>query len=83
MIRAKFNKEAHMMGEHSKEFIVRNFIGAIKKKLESLELQQKFNTLEESLKTEFEEIFKPIPNVKELPDDIYCRIKLKDVTQEL
>jgi len=65
------------------EFVAVNFIAAVKGKLESLELQQKYNALEEKLKTEFKETFEPIPHVHNLPDDVYCRIKLKDATKTI
>ena len=60
-----------------------NFVAAIKGRLETLELQQKYNALEESLKTEYAKIFEPIPHIDELPDDVYCRIKLRDATKTI
>ena len=49
-----------------------NFVASIKNKLESLELQQKYDVLEDKLKTEFGKIFELIPHVDELPKDVYC-----------
>ena len=65
------------------EFIAVNFVAAVKDRLESLELQQKYNTLEDKLKTEFSKTFEPIPHFDKLPDDVYCRIKLKDATRTI
>jgi hypothetical protein len=60
-----------------------NFVAAIKGRLETLELQQKYDALEENLKTEYTRIFEPILHVDELPDDVYCRIKLQDATKTI
>lgn len=60
-----------------------NFVAAIKSRLETLELQQKYNALEESLKTEYAKIFECIPHVDKLPNDVYCRIKLRDATKTI
>jgi len=46
-------------------------------------LQQKYTALEEKLKTKFGRTFEPIPHVDELPDDVYCRIKVKDATRTI
>jgi len=55
----------------------------VKDKLESLELQQKYSALEDKLKTEFGKTFEPIPHADDLPDDVYCHIKLKDATRTI
>ena len=55
----------------------RNFVVAIKDKLESLELPQKYDVLEDKVKTKFGKIFELILHVDELPKDVYCQIKLK------
>jgi len=82
MIKNKLN--IMMEKEQDKqEFVAVNFIAAVKGKLESLELQQKYNTLKEKLKTEFGKTFEPIPHVNELPDDVYCRIKLRDAMKTI
>ena len=65
------------------EFVAVNFIAAVKGKLESLELLQKYNTLEEKLKAEFGKTFEPIPHVDELPDNVYCQIKLRDAMKTI
>jgi len=83
MIKSCLDKISQMTMDHGDDFIPVNFIGVVKEKLESLELQQKYNALEDKLKMEFRKIFEPIPHVKELPDDVYCQIKLKDATRTI
>ena len=65
------------------EFVAVNFIAAVRGKLEALELQQKYDALEDKLKTEFGRTFEPIPHVDDLPNDVYCRIKLRDATKTI
>lgn len=71
MIRKKLDRMMETERDND-EFIAVNFVASIKNKLESLELQQKYDMLEEKLKTEFKQTFEPIPHVHNLPDDVYC-----------
>jgi len=83
VINARLGRTSQVNCEHGENFIAVNFIGVVKDKLESLELQQKYNMLEDGLETEFGKIFEPISDVKELLDNIYCRIKLKDTMRTI
>ena len=56
-----------------------NVIMAVKLTIELLAQKEKFISLESKLKTEFKEIFKPIPHVNELPMSETAWIQLKDV----
>jgi hypothetical protein len=53
-------------------------IGAVRERIEILAGLEKLKALGERVKTEFKDVFEPIPHVDELPTDVYCRIKLKD-----
>ena len=44
--------------------------GAIRDRLEILVVQEQLNTQEKKLKTEYKEIFEPIPHADELPCDV-------------
>ena len=63
--------------EIPKEF---NFVGAIKKRIETLALLDTLRTEEKKLKEDFHDLFKPIPHVNRLPTDCLAEIHLKDPT---
>jgi hypothetical protein len=44
---------------------------------------EKLKALGKGIMTEFREVFKPIPHIDELPDDVYCCIKLKDASKSV
>lgn len=75
------SKKGSLLGEQ--KFIAVNFIGTIRGRIESLEMQSKFNKLDEDLKHKYRQTFEPIPHVDELLDDILCRIKLKDMSKTI
>ena len=60
-----------------------NVVGAIWQRIETLAAQTKLKQLGERIKQEFQDIFEPIPHTKTLPTNIYCRIRLKDVSKTI
>ena len=58
-------------------------VAAIRQHLEVLTVQKNLKELGERVKTEFEEVFKPIPHMDKLPTDVYCCIKLKDASKSI
>jgi len=56
-----------------------DYIAAIRTRLEELNAQDQLHRLGESVKNKYKDIFAPIPHLNDLPTNVYCRIKLKDV----
>ena len=54
---------------------------AVRQRMEILTAQQELQKLGVKIKEEFIDVFSEIPHLDELPTDVYCRIKLKDVSK--
>jgi len=76
----KCSERLRMLEEQSLFELVKpvNVITAVKSTIELLAQKEKFISLESELKTEFKEIFEPIPHVNELPMSETAWIQLKD-----
>jgi hypothetical protein len=60
-----------------------DIISAVRERIEILAAQEKLTQLSVELKSEFKDIFTPIPHHDDLPKDFYCRIKLKDASKSI
>jgi hypothetical protein len=58
-----------------------DIISSVREQIEILAAQEQLKQLGTELKTEFEDVFSPIPHHETLPTDFYCRIKLKDANR--
>jgi hypothetical protein len=58
-------------------------VGAVRERIETLTAQARLAELGEELKLEFKEVFEPIPHIDALPNDVYCRILLKDASKTI
>jgi hypothetical protein len=56
-------------------------IAAVRIRVETLAAQEQLDRMSDAVKTKYSKVFNPIPHVDELPTDVYCRIKLKDVNK--
>jgi hypothetical protein len=55
--------------------------GAVRTRIEQLSFKEQFARLDESVKRKYDDVFAPIPHVNELPNDVYCKITLKDASK--
>ena len=60
-----------------------NVAGAIREQIELLASKEKLQKLETELRTDFREVFEPIPHVSELPTDVFTSIHLKNAEQTI
>jgi hypothetical protein len=58
-------------------------VAAVRERIEGLAATVKLQALGDKLMKEYSDVFAPIPHLNELPTDVYCCIKLKDVTQTI
>jgi hypothetical protein len=54
---------------------------AVHTRIEFLAHIQHLKDLDAQVKTQYKDVFSPIPHVSRLPTDVYCRIKLKDAAK--
>jgi hypothetical protein len=50
----------------------------VRVQVEMLASHERLSLMSEEIKTEFKDVFQPIPHVDELPNEVRCKIKLKD-----
>ena len=55
-----------------------NFIASVKAQIVEMSENGNYEQLNAELKEEFHQLFEQIPHVEELPNDVYCRVKLKE-----
>jgi hypothetical protein len=55
----------------------------VRLRVEVLAAQEKLTRLGDQIKSEFKDVFQPIPHVDNLPTDVYCGIRLKDASQTI
>jgi hypothetical protein len=76
--------ERKAMFSHTHEDVAQiDVVTAICVQMEVLAAQEQLNRLSEATKNKYSNVFNPIPHVDELPTDVYCRIKLKDVSKTI
>ena len=68
---------------HFKEVQEVNCLGAVRQAIERLSAEERLVRLGKKVKTDFPDIFKPIPHVDMLPSDYVARIKLKDAEKQI
>ena len=56
-------------------------ITAVWIRVETLAAQERLDQMLDVVKTKYSKVFNPIPHVDELPTDVYCHIKLKDINK--
>ena len=56
-------------------------LAVIREHIEILAAQKELEHLRIQMKEEFQDIFSKIPHLDDLPTDVFCRIKLKDVSK--
>jgi hypothetical protein len=61
----------------------RGIVASVRLRLETLTAQENLKKLGEGLKEKFKDVFVPIPHIDSLPNDVYCRIKLKDASKTI
>ncbi|EDR06062.1 uncharacterized protein LACBIDRAFT_329149 [Laccaria bicolor S238N-H82] len=66
--------------QHVKDFDV---AGAVRDRIDVLVAQEQLATRETALKTEYKEIFEPIPHADELPRDIVAEIQIKNAEKTI
>ena len=77
-------QERKCMTMHSFEVVkLVDIVTVIQERIETLATQDKLKVLGTALKSEFRNVFAPIPHLDELPMDVYCCIKLKDASQSV
>lgn len=72
--------ESNCLFEIAKPF---NPIAAITERIEALASQAKLNKLEQEIKHEYRDVFRPIPHISELPTTETARIHLKNAYQTI
>lgn len=60
-----------------------NPVAAVRHHIKQLTNQEQLNCLGDTVKEKYQDIFAPIPHLNELPDNVFCRIKLKDANQKI
>jgi len=60
-----------------------NVLVAIRQRITELADSQKLLDHGEHIKNKYADLFRPIPHLSELPNDIYCQIKLKDANKQI
>jgi len=73
-------KNVKLKPEEVKEF---DMAGAIRDLLEMLVVQEQLDSWERQLKTEYKEIFEPIPHADELPHDVVVEIHIKNAEKTI
>jgi len=63
--------------------VANNHIAAIREKIETLAGKEELNLLGKKIKEKFKVVFEPIPHADMLPEDIHCRISLKDANKAI
>jgi len=58
-----------------------DIVAAICLQIEMLSTQEQLDKLSDAVKTKSKDVFSPILHIDDLPDDVYCRIKLKDASK--
>jgi hypothetical protein len=56
-----------------------DIVGAVHERIEVLTAQDKLRALSSDIINKFPDVFSPIPHIDDLPTDVYCCIKLKDL----
>ena len=51
--------------------------------IETLAAQEQLSKLSDAVKIKYSQVFNPILHIDDLPTDMYCHIKLKDVSKEI
>jgi hypothetical protein len=67
--------------ERSSECSSRSVASVIRTAIENIEAREHLLALSVSVKSDFEDVFGPIPHIDELPTDITCSIRLKDASK--
>ena len=84
---AKLNMVCHeikQMKKHTFEEVKPiDMISAVKECIEILAAREKLTQLKVELKSEFKDVFAPIPHHDDLPRDFYCHIILKDTSKSI
>jgi hypothetical protein len=73
----------HVLDETEEKIKAVAMVMAVQQRMEVLAAQAELMKLGDEMKKEFVVVFKPIPHVDSLPTDVYCHIKLKDVSQRI
>ena len=73
-------KNKNLKLEHVEEF---NVAGAIRERIDVLVAQEQLNMQEKKLKSEYKEIFEPIPHADELPCDVVAEIHIKNAEKTI
>jgi len=73
-------KNAKLKPEQVKDF---NVTGAVCQRLDVLITQEQLAKKEKKLKTDFQEIFEPIPHAEELPQDVVAEIHIKNTEKTI
>jgi hypothetical protein len=73
-------KNPKLKPEEMKDFDV---AGAVRERIEILAVQEQLNSREKKLKTEYKEIFEPIPHADELPRDVVAEIHIKNAEKTI
>lgn len=58
-------------------------IGVVRTRMEGLAAQLKLNEMGEQVKKTYQKVFMDISHIDELPEDVYCRIALKDAAKQI
>jgi hypothetical protein len=58
-----------------------NAVATVHIQVEQLACIEQFHRLSEAVKEKYIEVFSLIPHIDLLPTDVYCQIKLKDVSK--
>ena len=58
-------------------------LAALRLRIEALTTLTQLNRLSDAVRDKYSDVFDQIPHLDELPTDVYCRIRLKDVTKTI
>ena len=77
------NDHLHHTQYKFKEVKPFDVLAVITERIEVLTAQKELDRLGIRMKEEFRDVFPEIPHVNELPNNVFCRIKLKDASKKV
>jgi hypothetical protein len=60
-----------------------DIMNAVCTQIEQLSFKEELGRLNKAVKEKYKDVFRPIPHISELPEDVYCHISLKDASKTI
>jgi hypothetical protein len=70
--------------EESLELVMEyDIMNAVQTRIEQLSFKESLGCLNKAVKKKYKDVFRPIPHISKLPEDVYCHISLKDASKTI